>query len=256
MPLDLLNAYLNVPVFGLVAARLAGLIMFQPLLSSLAIPGNLRVLFVLALAALVTPFVQLPADAPDSTLEFAIALSSELLLGILMGGVVAACLVGLEVGGLLVAQESGLAYAQVIDPNTENENTVVSVFYLQLGVVVFLTLGGHRAVLGSCLRSFDTVPLLTAIDTTGGLSWFTDALAAAFELAVRVAAPTVVTLFLVNVAMGFIARTMPQFNVVTLGFSFKTLISFVIAAAALPLAVDAFASQLERAIEWLGASFG
>lgn len=256
MPLEMLTIYLNLPTFGLVAGRLAGLIMFQPLLSSLAIPGNLRVLFVLALAALVTPFVQLPSAAPHTTIEFALALSSELMLGIMMGGVVAACLMGLEVGGLLIAQESGLAYAQVIDPNSENENTVLSVFYLQLGAVVFLTLGGHRAVLASCLRSFDTVPLLTAIDTTDGLNWICAALTAAFELAVRVAAPTVVTLFLVNVAMGFIARTMPQFNVVTLGFSMKTLISFVIAAAALPLAFDAFAAQLETAIDWLGASFG
>ena len=57
MPFDLLAVYLNLPVFAMVASRLGGLIMFQPVLNSLSIPLNLRVMFVLALAALVTPLV-------------------------------------------------------------------------------------------------------------------------------------------------------------------------------------------------------
>ena len=61
MPYELLTCLLRLPVFLMVAARLAGLIMFQPLLGSMAIPVRIRVLFTLGLAALTTPFIALPS---------------------------------------------------------------------------------------------------------------------------------------------------------------------------------------------------
>jgi flagellar biosynthesis protein FliR len=66
MPLELFVPYLKLPVFLLVASRLGGLMASQPVLGGYAIPANIRVLLVLGLAALVTPFVQLSSVAPVS----------------------------------------------------------------------------------------------------------------------------------------------------------------------------------------------
>lgn len=252
MPIELLATYLKLPVFALVAARLGGLLMFQPLLGSLAIPLQLRALLILGLAALITPFVSLPADAPDTPLGVALALGGEILLGGVLGLAGVICFLGLQWGGLLVAMEAGLAFGQVANPTTEEEENVLGVFYLQLAVVVYLIIGGHRALVCACLDTFATIPLLTNDPAALlGLDLLFKALVISGQVAFQVAGPTLLALFLVNLALGFIGRTMPQLNVLAVGFSLKSLIGFLVMAVSLPTALDAFIGATERVYSWL-----
>ncbi len=246
MPTELIGLYLRLPVFLLVVSRLAGLIMFQPILGSLAVPMQLRVLLALALAILVTPIVALPEALPIGPDGVLLAMGSELLLGGLIGLVVAAVFYGFQLAGLMIAQESGLAFGQVADPNSGEEGTVVSAFYVQFAGLIFLIVGGHRLLVSACLDSFESIPLPGAGDRPlAGVELALDAIQEGTGMAFRVAAPVMITLFLINLAMGFISRTLPQFNVISVGFALKTLVAFTIMAVSLPLAVDAFTSGLD-----------
>jgi len=257
MPTELLGWYLKLPVFLMVASRLAGLLMFQPILSALAIPARARVLFVLALAAITTPLVPVTGEWPDTAVGLALALGVELLLGFLVGLVMAIGFVGVQMGGTLIAQESGLAFGQIVDPSSDEDISVLSVFYMQLAVAVYLIVGGHRVLLSVCLDTFQTIPLLAGFDgSRNATGLLLAALSLGFVVSVRVAAPAVLTLFLVNLALGFISRTVPQLNIVTVGFTFKALVGFVIMAAALPAAMAAFTDGLELSFEWLSELVG
>ncbi len=253
MPLELVSTYLRLPVFLLVASRLGGLIMFQPVVGGYAIPPRVRALLVIGLAALVTPLVELPPTiagvGPERLL---LAIGGELLLGVLMGLVVRMCFLGLQLGGQMVAQDAGLAFGQVADPSSGDQQNILSNFYLQLGAVVFLIVGGHRAVVSAALDTFETIPLLSPRGLAGGdLTVLVDALTMAGEIAVRVAAPTMITLLLVKAALGFVSRTVPQFNILTVGFSVKGLAALVLMAISLPAALEAFTEGLELTMEWI-----
>lgn len=255
MPLDLVNLYMQLPLFALVAARLAGLILFQPILTSLAVPPNLRVLLVLGLAAMTTPFVRLPGPAPDSPMPFLLAMGCELLLGAALGLASLACFVGMQIGGLLIAQEAGTAFGSIADPSTNEEMSELSVFYTQMGAVVFLIAGGHRAVLSICLDSLTALPLLADFDSLQrGAELALNAMTVGLHLSMRVAAPTVLTLFLVNIAMGFISKALPQLNVLSVGFSVKSMIAFALVAASLPSAMTAFTEALETTLAWASSA--
>lgn len=252
MPLELMAIYFKLPVFLLVAARLGGLIMFQPLLGAMAVPQRLRLLLVLGLAALVTPLVTVPAQGPTTLGSLALALGCELLLGGVIGLAGAMIFIGLQMGGQLIAQESGLAFGQIADPNTGVNQAVLGAFYMQLAAVIYMIVGGHRELLLACLDTFHSIPLLAVGDRfLVGAEFLVDAMQLGGELAVRIAAPAVLTLFLVNVAMGFISRTVPQLNITTLGFTFKALIGFLIMAVSLPSAMNAFLEGLEAIFGWL-----
>lgn len=251
MPWELLSQNLKLPVFALVAGRLGGMLAFQPVLGALAVPFQVRVLLVLGLAALVTPLVDLPAAAPDTPLGLILALALETLLGALLGLGAALCFLGLQWGGLLVAQESGLAFGQIVDPTTEEEETTVGVFYLQFAVVLYLVIGGHRALLAACLDTFTSIPLLgPGLDAGAGVELLLRALTVGGHVTFRVAAPALVALFLVNLALGFVSRTMPQLNILAVGFSLKTLTGFLIMAVALPSAAQAFIDATECVFGW------
>jgi flagellar biosynthetic protein FliR len=257
VPVEALAQYLKLPVFALVASRLGGLLMFQPVFSALSVPIHLRVMLVLALGALMTPLVSLPAAAPDRPLEILFALGAELLLGLLLGVLTALCFVGLQMGGLLIAQESGLAFGQIVDPSSDEQETVVGVFYLQFALVIFLVIGGHRALLSACLDTFETIPLLTCRPThvvDGDV--LCRALTLSGQVAFRVAGPTLLALLLVNVALGFVSRTMPQLNILAVGFSLKGILVFALMAASLPSAGAAFIDMLEAVFSWVNALIG
>ena len=257
MPLELFATYLKLPVFLLVASRLGGVIMFLPVLGGYAIPANIRVLLVAGLAALVTPFVPLAGTAPTQPLAIVFAMGSEILLGVLMGLVVRMCFLGLQLGGQVIAQESGLAFGRIADPSTGTEQSLISNLYLQLGAVVFLIVGGHRILVAVALDTFNTIPLLgDSGRLIHGTELVLEALTLSGEIALRVAAPVVLTLFLVNAAMGFISRTVPQFNILTIGFSVKGLVAFVLMAISLPAALEAFTDALELTVGWLAALVG
>jgi flagellar biosynthesis protein FliR len=257
MPLELLAQYLKLPVFALVASRIGGMIMFQPLLGALSIPVTLRAMLVLALAALLTPLVSLPAAAPATPLGIVFAMACEILLGALIGLVSSACFYGLQMGGLLIAQESGIAFGQIVDPSTDEQETVLGVFYLQLAAVVFLIVGGHRALIAACLDTFETIPLLGDNQAALlGSELLCKALDLSGQVAFRVAAPTLLVLFLVNLALGFVSRTMPQLNILAVGFSLKSLIAFVVMAASLPTAAEGFINSLQTLCLWMNQLMG
>ena len=250
MPLELLAYYLNLPLLALVVARLGGMLMFQPLLGALAVPVQARFGLVIGLALLVLPLAGQHVVLPDTLVGLAVAIGQEVLLGGLIGLVCAIAFVGLQFGGLLIAQESGLVFGQIADPNGQDELDVLSALYLQLGLVIFVLVGGHRAVLGACLDTFRTLPLPGggAACLVPGTALILQTLTLAGEVALRVAAPTVLTLFLLNIAMGFVSRTVPQLNILTFGFSIKALVGFLMMAISLPTAGAAFIDALEDMI--------
>jgi flagellar biosynthesis protein FliR len=252
MPFDLLQLYQQLPAFALVAGRIGGLLMFQPLLGAMGVPVKFRVMLVLALAALMTPLVPTPDLRSAGLLEIVIGMASEVLLGGFVGVIGAIAFVAMQLAGQIIAQESGLAFGQIADPSSDEELTVLSSFYAQVGMVVYLTLGGHRALFAACMETFHTIPLLSPIRfDEGTIQLLCDALRSGENIAIRVAAPTVVTLFLVNIALGFISRTVPQLNITTLGFSMKALIGFVVMAASLPAAIQAFGDGMSVLTNWL-----
>jgi flagellar biosynthetic protein FliR len=254
VPFELLGIYLKLPVFALVASRLGGMLMFQPVLGAMAIPVNLRVLLVLGLAAIVTPFVGLPAAAPDTITGLLLAMAAEILLGGIIGLAGVMCFLGLQWGGLLVSMEAGLAFGRIVDPTSEEDETVLGVFYLQMAIVLYLIIGGHRALVAACLDTFDTIPLLSDAGTAQhGPELLFRALAVSGQVAFRVAAPALLAMFLVNVALGFIGRTMPQLNILAVGFSVKAVVAFAIMAISLPTAAEAFIDATETVFTWLNA---
>jgi flagellar biosynthetic protein FliR len=257
MPFELISSYLHLPAFALVVSRLAGLIMFQPMIGGMSVPMQVRALLVVGLAAVVTPMVPLPTDAAPDVVTLTLGLVSEFGLGVVMGLVVRMCFVGLQMGAQLIAQESGVAFAQIADPSSGIESDMLGVFYTQLAGVVFLIIGGHRVLISGALDSFTSVPLLSGgLEPGPVIELVFAALGSGCELALKVAAPVLVTLLLVNVGLGFIARTLPQLNVVTVGFSIKGILAFLLVAVSLPIGIDAFTAMLANVVDGYEALIG
>ena len=72
-----------------------------------------------------------------------------------------------------------------------------------------------------------------------------------FSLGIRAAAPAVTALLAATLILGLVGRTLPQLNVLSLGFGLNAMLAFAVLALSLGAAVWAFQDQIQPAMETL-----
>ncbi len=216
----------HMPAALMVMFRLSGIFMFGPVFGANTVPIRVKVLLALVLTACVYPVIppQVPLELNMATLGLAIG--SEMLIGMVIGYGASLPLAGLQVAGHMMGQQMGLMAAQVFNPDFDDQTEVVGQFMYLVALTVFLLLGGHRQMLTALVHSFDNIPLGGFVPGEDIVQFIIGLLAAMFELGVRVAAPLVCLVFLESIAMGFVARTVPQLNIFSLGFPVRIILGF------------------------------
>src|SRR4051812_44089709 len=241
---DLLS---RVPTFVLVFFRLAGMMAFAPLFGSTKIPRRVKVLLVLVLTFGMFPNVPRP-HLPDSIWELAVGIGGELCFGIAMGMAMSFTFVAAQWAGEMIGQQMGLNISEVFDPQYGGHGSLVGDMYFMLALVVFLALGGHHAVLTAVHQSSGPLPLLSLGVDEPVVALLVGLLKTATGLAVQLAAPMLVTMLVVDLALGLVGRAMPQFNVMQAGVSVRTILGMVVVIGGLTLARHGIRPSLARTI--------
>lgn len=244
--LDVTTVMLNLPVFMLVLARIAGIVSFAPFFGSNLIPVEARVLLALFISFIVFPFMKVAVSLPASLSGVLVVIISEFAIGLMVGLVFQVVFSGLELAGLAVGQQLGIALAQVFDPLFEEDVSILGRLFYLLAVVAFLLIRGHIILIGALIDSLNTLPVGTFLSGEDILSVVVLAVKTSFVLAIQVAAPILVAIFLATLAMGFITRTVPQFNILTVGFSVRLLLGFVLLVFSLSPMMDVFLFHLDK----------
>jgi flagellar biosynthetic protein FliR len=133
----------------------------------------------------------------------------------------------LIVAGQTIAMGMGLGLATMIDPQRGISVPVISQFFVILGMLIFLSLGGHLATIRLLSDSFTLLPLGRPLSTDGVwmvVSWGGQMLAGA----VRIALPASTALLVANIAFGVMSRAAPTMNLFAVGLPAGLLIGFVI----------------------------
>lgn len=239
-------------VFALVLLRLSGLALTAPLFGSREVPPRVRALLAAALALIVTPTQfgrALPA--PHDVLELGLLAVSEVTLGLALGLGVMLMFVAVQLAGQVAAQMAGVQLADVANPNFDTNMPIYSEFLYVIAMLMFLSLGGHRLVVGSVLDTFTAAPL-------GSTHW-AEPLGAtlhmltvqSFDLAVRLAAPSAAALLMATLVLGLIGRTLPQLNIMAVGFGVNIATALGVLAFTLGALAWAFADRIEPSLAQL-----
>lgn len=255
MPDSLQPILPHIPAFLLVMFRLTGLFLFAPLFGSSAIPVRVKVLLALALAVCVYPMVPPQAPVGLSMVTLGVAVGSELLIGAAIGYGASLPLIALQMGGMVMGQQLGLGLAQVFNPDFNEQTDVLGQFFYLLAVTIFLLLNGHHALLAVLIGSFEAVPLGGFLPGESVLQLMVGLLGAMYELAIRVAAPLLCIVFLESIAMGFVARTVPQLNILSLGFPLRILIGLLLILVVLAAMNDALADAIRQSMRAMDRVF-
>ena len=265
--LDPLLAHL--PAWLLVLFRISGIFMLGPFFGSSLIPNRVKIFLALGLSFCVYPM--LLGSAMDgvanqsirdvtahglSLWSLAAMVTSEMLVGLVIGFGTALPLFGIQIGAQLVDQQLGLGLAGVYNPDIDSDSGIISQFYFLTALAIFLILNGHRALLGVLVGSFHHVPLGGYTADGQLISLILGLMQSMFELAIGVAAPLLCLVFLETVAMGFIARTVPQLNVMSVGFSLRIIVGLFVLIGGVAGVVLIFQDAIMLAVRQLTIHFG
>jgi len=173
---------------------------------------------------------------------------SELGMGLLMGTAVTMILNSVRLAGQFIDLQIGYAMATLVDPSNSSTTTLVSQFTYLAGLMFFLVMDGHHALIAGLAKSFEMVPL-GAVSFNGSVTQvllrvFCDMLV----IALQVSAPVLAVLLVSDLVLGFLARTAPQINVFVTGFPVKIIAGLLTLSFMVPF-IGALARYLLNMLE-------
>lgn len=222
LPLETLQAFL------VCAARVAALFSTLPVFGSAQVPMRIRVALAVTIAMVVFPVLPrlLPAT-PLAPVGLGLLLAREALVGFMIGYIARLVFIAVEFGGAIIGYQMGFAAANVFDPTSQNQVSLISQFQNVFAILIFLAFDIHHLFLRLIADSYRLLPA-GEMNLGGEAALFLSRLTGEmFVLAVRFSAPVLVVLLLSGLALGLMARIFQQLNVFMLSFPVNIGVSFI-----------------------------
>lgn len=228
-------------VYFLLVVRALSLFQTMPLLSTRSVPVLSRLGLALFIGLVLLP-LQAPRvpELPFDLLAYLALVAREVLVGVTLGFGTLLVFASLQIAGQIIGLQIGLNIATVLDPiNAGQQVSFMDQFYSLLAALVFLAIDGHHGLLLALQRSFEILPPGTFGPHAGTLEALIALVTDISLVALRLALPVLATLLLVDLAMGLLARIVPQMNVFFVAIPLKLGLGLWIAALSLPMVLNA-----------------
>ncbi len=224
----------QIETFIFVFLRVGAIVVTIPIFGSTSVPARMKAGLSLMIALLVFPFVEMNPPPPE-ILPLIVRMMGEVTIGIIIGFAGSLIFAGVQMAGQLVGFQMGFAIVNVFDPVTSSQVSILAQFQYLFAVLLFLALDGHHVYLSAIADSYRLV-FPFEFYFSGELFRSIAGLAKdLFIIAIKVGAPAVAVLLMVDIGFGLIARTVPQMNILIVGFPVKIAMGLIGIGLALPL---------------------
>lgn len=226
----------GLPAFLLIFVRVASFFVSVPIFSYRNVPAPVKIGLSFFLSWIMY-FTLKPAPIPIDTMFF-LLVAKEAVVGLSIGLIAMILIQAVQVAGSFIDLKMGFSFASLVNPLTGQRNPLIGNYLYIFAILVMLSVNAHYMLIDGIFYSYRLVPLETLSVHFGPGSiaeLATKTFVEMFVIAFQMAVPVVGSLFLVDVALGIIARTVPQVNVFIVGMPMKIFVGFAILIITLPL---------------------
>jgi len=205
--------------FLLIAMRVSPILFMMPLLGSRNLPVLLKAGLTMVVSLILLPVVQVdPSLFSSDPLGFVFFLASEMMIGFFLGLSVKLVFAAAQFAGELIGFQMGLSMANVVDPQSGVDTPLMGQWHYLVGLLIFLAIDGHHWFFRALSQSFHHLPP-GGFHLKAGLYQHLLALTGRmFVVAVKMAAPVMAVLTFTQIALGMVAKTVPQVHVLIISF--------------------------------------
>lgn len=211
--------------FMLLFARFSGLVVFFPFFSHTQVPISVKTALVFILSIVLFPM----ANTHDKAINFLIfEILGEVLFGLCAGLLLVIVFGALQLAGEQISMVMGFSMATVLDPQTGANSPIISNFFNLLALLTFLIFDGHHLLIQFYSQSLNFIPLGDFYPRIGILNYAIKAFINLFMFGFILSFPIIALSILSDVIFGMLMKTMPQFNLLVVGYPIKITIAFVV----------------------------
>ena len=237
--------------FSLILIRVSMILFLAPVFGSEIVPAQVKIALALTLSLILVSVVKVDTSVfPESIIAFVHHIVMELMLGMLMALLVRLILEAVQFAAMYIGYQMGFAIVNVIDPQSGSQTSVMSELAYILALLIFLIINGHHIIIKGLIQSFAMAPPGGVNMPPLALREVLNAVGQMFVIGIKIGAPALGVLFCAKVAMGIVAKTVPQLNVLFVGMPMYIFIGLLIFG----LSLTFFAPILERAISGVDSS--
>ncbi|MFX3674091.1 MAG: flagellar biosynthetic protein FliR [Paenisporosarcina sp.] len=219
----------NVTVLLLIIARVSAFFVILPLFSHRTIPASHRIAFAVLMSWMM--YYTMDIEPFEFNGQYLLLVAKEVIIGLFIGLLAYIIMTAIQIAGSFVDFQMGFAIANIIDPQTGAQSPLLGQFFNTLALLLLLALNGHHLLLDGIFYSYQFIPMEYMWPPFGEkefAEFIMRTFTAVFAIAFQMSIPIVATLFLVDIALGITARTVPQLNIFVVGFPIKIGVSFLV----------------------------
>ena len=231
LPVTYQEAKAFIGALALTQPRILAMFIALPLFNTQLVPGLLRFSVAAALGVVMVPALSAELAVADmGALQLLLLVLKEAFVGFVIGYIAAIPFWIFEAVGFLVDNQRGASIASTLNPLTGNDSSPLGILFNQAFIVFFLLSGGFSLLLGVLYDSFlywsvtqwtpkldmDSIPLmLQQLDQL-------------MHMAVLLAAPVLVAMFLAEFGLALVSRFAPQLQVFFMAMPIKSALAVLV----------------------------
>ena len=216
--------------FLLLFFRFAALFIAVPIFSHTSIPVNIKASMAFFFTIVFYP--SMPPLTMDITIpNIVIAILSEFLLGLVVGLILQIAYNVITLAGGLISFMMGFSMASAIDPQSGISMPIISQFLSLIGLMVLFSLDLHHWMLLFVDSSLKSIPLGGFMMSEDIFHYIIKATSNMFLVGLTISFPIIALSWLADIIFGMLMKTMPQFNLLVIGFPIKIMVAFVVLIA-------------------------
>jgi len=236
-------------LFFLIVLRVSGIFVSAPVLGSGNVPRTTKIFLALICSLILFNIV------PPLTLEFErlnladyfLLGVKELMIGLLLGVVPRIMFAAINFAGTIIGFQMGLNIANVVDPQTDLQVSIIASFEGMLATVLFVILDGHHIFFQALSLSYKTVPIGGFLFSSSKIEVLLRLMGDLIIIGLKIGAPLIVALLLAYAIMGFMGRSIPQMNIFIVGFPFTIGLGLIMLVLGMPYLVGAMSKLFNSA---------
>lgn len=229
----------HLEAFVLVMLRVSAIIVVIPVISENTVPLRVKAGLSIIVSLIVFPLVasQIPPIKNFNFLELIFLMIGEVLIGVTIGFVARLVFAAIQISGDIIGFQMGFAVANVIDPMNAQMVSIITQLQYLIAMLVFLTVNAHHLFFQAIVQSYNIIAPLSFHFSGQLMQFIFDASKEMFVIALKIAAPIMAVMLFTNVALGVVARTVPQMNIFIVGFPLQISLGLIFLGLTAPLFV-------------------
>jgi len=229
----------HITIFLLVLVRVTAFFVTVPFFSYRTIPQQVRITLAFVLSWMMYYTIDVEPFVVNG--EYLMLIIKEALIGVLLGLVGYMVMSAVQIAGSFIDFQAGFAIANIIDPQTGAQSPLIGQLFNTIAILVLVAIDGHHLILDGIFYSYEFMPMNQVFPNFGDknlIEFIVKTFVAVFGISFQMAAPVVATIFLVDLALGITARTVPQLNIFVVGFAIKIAVTFIVLFIMMAVMVD------------------